>query len=136
MYSRVPPNGIRLVGEVRRRNTPRTPQKAHLQMWWHNAHQTPQQAHLKMRRHTTHRTPQRLTLFSSRSRQRKMPRFHYETLEGGHRTRTSLGQSPQLNWRLPRINKATKAQGLKQSPQLNWRPQATTKPTRVPRTQG
>jgi hypothetical protein len=28
---------------------------------------------------------------------------HYGTLEGGHRTRTSLGQSPQLNWRLLRI---------------------------------
>ena len=27
--------------------------------------------------------------------------IHYGTLEGGHRTRTSLGQSPQLNWRLP-----------------------------------
>jgi hypothetical protein len=23
---------------------------------------------------------------------------HYGTLEGGHQTRTSLGQSPQLNW--------------------------------------
>jgi hypothetical protein len=45
---------------------------------------------------------------------------HYGTLEGGHRTRTSLGQSPQLNWRLPRI--ATEApQSLGRSPQLNWR---------------
>src|SRR5664279_5645045 len=26
---------------------------------------------------------------------------HYGTLEGGHQTRTRLGQSPQLNWRLP-----------------------------------
>jgi hypothetical protein len=45
---------------------------------------------------------------------------HYGTLEGGHRTHTSLGQSPQLNWRLPRI--ATEApQSLGRSPQLNWR---------------
>jgi hypothetical protein len=29
--------------------------------------------------------------------------IHYGTLEGGHWTRTSLGQSPQLNWRLSRI---------------------------------
>jgi hypothetical protein len=43
---------------------------------------------------------------------------HYETLEGSHRTRTSMGQSPQLNWRLPRI--ATEApQSLGRSPQLN-----------------
>jgi hypothetical protein len=27
---------------------------------------------------------------------------HNGTLEGGHRTHTKLGQSPQLNWRLPR----------------------------------
>jgi hypothetical protein len=27
---------------------------------------------------------------------------HSGTLEGSHRTCTSLGQSPQLNWRLPR----------------------------------
>jgi hypothetical protein len=27
---------------------------------------------------------------------------HYGTLEGRHQTRTSLGQSLQLNWRLPR----------------------------------
>jgi hypothetical protein len=27
--------------------------------------------------------------------------IHYGTLEGGHQTRTSLGKSPQLNWRLP-----------------------------------
>jgi hypothetical protein len=33
--------------------------------------------------------------------------IHYGTLEGGHQTHASLGQSPQLNWRLPRI--ATKA---------------------------
>jgi hypothetical protein len=60
-----------------------------------------------MRRHATHRTPQRLTLFSSRPRTKQDATIHYGTLEGGHRTRTSLGQSPQLNWRLPRI--ATKA---------------------------
>jgi hypothetical protein len=43
---------------------------------------------------------------------------HYGTLEGGHRTRASLGKSPQLNWRLPRI--ATEApQSLGRSPQLN-----------------
>src|SRR5664279_2234277 len=30
---------------------------------------------------------------------------HYGTLEGGHRTRTRLGQSPQLNWRLPTISR-------------------------------
>jgi hypothetical protein len=29
--------------------------------------------------------------------------IHHGTLEDDHRTRTSLGQSPQLNWRLPRI---------------------------------
>jgi hypothetical protein len=43
---------------------------------------------------------------------------HYGTLEGGHQTRTSLGQSPQLNWRFPRI--ASEApQSLERSPQLN-----------------
>src|SRR5664279_5073054 len=30
---------------------------------------------------------------------------HYGTLEGGHRTRTRLEQSPQLNWRLPTISR-------------------------------
>jgi hypothetical protein len=46
--------------------------------------------------------------------------MHYGTLEDGHRTRTSLGKSPQLHWRLPRI--ATKApQSLGISPQLNWK---------------
>jgi hypothetical protein len=64
-------------------------------------------AHIKMWRHATHRTLQRLTLFSSRSRTKQDATIHYGTLEGGHRTRTSLGQSPQLNCRLPRI--ATKA---------------------------
>jgi hypothetical protein len=45
---------------------------------------------------------------------------HYGTLDDGHRTRTILEQSPQLNWRLPRIG--TKApQSLGRSPQLNWR---------------
>jgi hypothetical protein len=29
--------------------------------------------------------------------------IHYGTLEGSHRTRTSLRKSPQLNWRLLRI---------------------------------
>ena len=31
--------------------------------------------------------------------------IHYETFEGGHRSRTRLGQSPQLNWRLPTISR-------------------------------
>jgi hypothetical protein len=45
---------------------------------------------------------------------------HYGTLEGGHRIYTSLGQSPQLNWRLPRIT--TEApQCLGRYAQLNWR---------------
>src|SRR5664279_6039781 len=30
---------------------------------------------------------------------------HYGTLEGGHQTRTRLGLSPQLNWRLPTISR-------------------------------
>jgi hypothetical protein len=60
-------------------------------------------AHLKMRRHATHQMPQRLTLFSSCSRTKQDATIHYGTLEGSHRTHTSLGQSPQLNWRLPRI---------------------------------
>jgi hypothetical protein len=60
-----------------------------------------------MRRHAIHQTPQRLTLFSSRSRTMRDATIHYGILEDGHRTSTSLGQSLQLNWRLPRI--ATKA---------------------------
>jgi hypothetical protein len=48
-------------------------------------------AHLKMRRHATHRTPQRLALFSSCSRTKQDATIHYGTLEGGHRTRTRLG---------------------------------------------
>ena len=31
--------------------------------------------------------------------------IHYGTFEGGHRSRTRLGQSPQLNWRLPTISR-------------------------------
>jgi hypothetical protein len=42
--------------------------------------------------------------------------IHYGTLEGAHRTHTSLGKSPQLNWRFP-IN----PQCLRHTPQLNWR---------------
>src|SRR5664279_2288417 len=30
--------------------------------------------------------------------------IHYGTFEGSHRSRTRLGQSPQLNWRLPTIS--------------------------------
>jgi hypothetical protein len=54
-----------------------------------------------------HRAPQRITLFSSRSRTKQDATIHYGTVEGGRRTRTSLGQSSELNWRFPRI--ATKA---------------------------
>src|SRR5664279_2140690 len=31
--------------------------------------------------------------------------IHYGTFEGSHRSRTRLGQSPQLNWRLPTISR-------------------------------
>src|SRR5664279_5628944 len=31
--------------------------------------------------------------------------IHYGTFEGGHRSRTRLGQSPQLDWRLPTISR-------------------------------
>ena len=31
--------------------------------------------------------------------------IHYGTFEGGHRSRTRLGQIPQLNWRLPTISR-------------------------------
>jgi len=58
--------------------------------------------------------------------------IHYGTLEGGHRTRTSLGQSPQLNWRLPsNCHQWLRHQGLEleESPQLNWRPQVIHTPT-------
>jgi hypothetical protein len=49
--------------------------------------------------------------------------IHSGTLEDGHRTRTSLGKSPQLTWRLP-----SNPQCLRHTPQLNWRlPIITTK---------
>ena len=89
MYSRVPPFwGVRLVGEVRPREALRTPHKAHLEMWLHNAHQTPQRLTSRCGGTQAHRTRRRLTLFSSRSRTMQDVAIHYGTLEGGHRTLT------------------------------------------------
>src|SRR3954464_6211599 len=71
--------------------------------------------------------------------------LHYGTLEGGHRTRTRLGLTPQLNWRLPttkpqKANNATKGQQRHkrlQDHKRSTRPQKvnnpTTQPSRVPR---
>ena len=89
------------VGEVRWRNALRTPQMAHLEVWWLDAHPTPHKASPRMRKHATHRRHKRLTLFSQVRTTKGGHLLHYGTLEGDHRTRTRLGQSPQLNWRLP-----------------------------------
>jgi len=107
------------VGEVRWRNALRTPQMAHLEVWWLDAHPTPHKASPRMRKHATHRRHKRLTLFSQVRTTKGGHLLHYGTLEGGHRTRTRLGLTPQLNWRLPttkpqkatmpqKANKATK----------------------------
>ena len=139
MYSRVPPFwGVRLVGEVRPREALRTPHKAHLEMWLHNAHQTPQRLTSRCGGTLAHRTPRRLTLFSSRSRSMRDTAVHYGTLKGGHRTLTKAwGKLHNLIGGSQVI--ATKAsQRLEESPQLNWSPKNTTKitkPSRVPRTQ-
>ena len=89
------------VGEVRWRNALRTPQMAHLEVWWLDAHPTPHKASPRMRKHATHRRHKRLTLFSQVRTTKGGHLLHYGTLEGGHRTRTRLGLTPQLNWRLP-----------------------------------
>ena len=101
------------VGEVRWRNALRTPQMAHLEVWWLDAHPTPHKASPRMRSHATHRRHKRLTLFSQVRTTKGGHLLHYGTLEGGHRTRTRLGLTPQLNWRLPttkpqKANNATK----------------------------
>ena len=133
------------VGEVRWRNALRTPQMAHLEVWWLDAHPTPHKASPRMRKHATHRRHKRLTLFSQVRTTKGGHLLHYGTLEGGHRTRTRLGLTPQLNWRLPttkpqKANNATKGQQRHkrlQDHKRSKRPQKvnnpTTQPSRVPR---
>src|SRR5215216_2371064 len=72
---------------------------AHLEVWWLDAHPTPHKASPRMRKHATHRRHKRLTLFSQVRTTKGGHSLHYGTLEGGHRTRTRLGLTPQLNWR-------------------------------------
>src|SRR3954469_7958554 len=105
------------VGEVRWRNALRTPQMAHLEVWWLDAHPTPHKASPRMWKHVTHRRHKRLTLFSQVHTTKGGHLLHYGTLEGCHRTRTRLGLTPQLNWRLPttKPQKATMPQKANKS---------------------
>ena len=121
------------VGEVRWRNALRTPQMAHLEVWWLDAHPTPHKASSRMRKHATHRRHKRLTLFSRVRTTKGGHSFQYGTIEGGHRTRTRLGLTPQLNWRLPttkpqKANNATKGQQRHKRPTT---PQKATRPQKV-----
>src|SRR3954471_13837083 len=121
------------------------PQMAHLEVWWLDAHPTPHKASPRMRKHATHRCHKSLTLFSQVSTTKGGHLLHYGTLEGSHRTRTRLGLTPQLNWRLPttkpqKANNATKRPTTPQKAtrhKRSTRPQKvnnpTTQPSRVPR---
>src|SRR4051812_17095078 len=111
---------------------------AHLELWWLDAHPTPHKASPRMRKHATHRRHKRLTLFSRVSTTKGGHSLHYGTLEGGHRTRTRLGLTPQLNWRLPaiKLQKATMPQKANNATKVNNTTkgqQLTTQPSRVPR---
>ena len=48
-------------------------------------------------------TPQKAHPILPSAHHKRRSVVHYGTLEGGHRTRTRLGLTPQLNWRLPTI---------------------------------
>jgi hypothetical protein len=70
-----------------------------------------------------HQMLYRLTVLSSGLPTKMEDAIHSEILKASHRSHTSLGQSPQLNWRLQ-----SNPQSLRHTPQLNWRlPRITTK---------
>ena len=72
-----------------------------------------------------HKDPKRhegLTECSSSLPTKMEDLIHYGNLRVVTEPAQSLGQSPQLNWRLPR-NRHKGLTKLEESPQLNWRPQ-------------